>query len=411
MASATKEFRRRGRVKASTARILNICAYGARGIPSTYSGYETFLTYLLPQLADRGHDVTIYCRKEVHDRDGEYRGVHLRSLPSIAGKNLSTLTHGSIAAAVARFHRHDVSLVVNIANAPFCLVARLFGERIVLNTDGVEWARGKWGPIARNVFRRSAALSRWASGALVSDCVAIRELYEQDFHAPSTVIPYCWNALEPTEEPNLEPLGLHRDRYFVVAGRLNPENHVDKIAEAFVRAGVDVPLVVLGAANYDSPVLMKLEELASTSSSVELMGHQSDRATYGAIIENARCYIHGHSVGGINPSLLEAMGRGAQVLALDTRFNREALGDAGTYFGGFDEELCRVLKQVSERDAATEDRYRRRSAERAHRWFSGTQVVDAYERLLLAVADRPRWATTLIETDWGNGSHMSETAR
>ncbi|MEZ5321669.1 MAG: glycosyltransferase [Microthrixaceae bacterium] len=135
------------------SRPLDIGVYGARGIPSTYSGYETFLTLLLPELARRGDRVTMYCRSGEGFEGSDWQGVRRVVLPAVAGKNSSTLTHGAVAAMAARTARHDVVLVVNVANAAFCALGRYSGQPVVLNVDGQEWLRGKWGGVARYLPR------------------------------------------------------------------------------------------------------------------------------------------------------------------------------------------------------------------------------------------------------------------
>ena len=131
-------------------RSLSIGVYGARGVPSTYSGYETFLSTMLPQLVERGHDVTMYCRRSDGFEPTDWKGVHRRVLPDLSGKTTSTLSHGLLAALAARRARHDVVLVVNVANAAYCAIGRFTGQPTVLNTDGQEWKRGKWGRVARS---------------------------------------------------------------------------------------------------------------------------------------------------------------------------------------------------------------------------------------------------------------------
>ena len=139
---------------------LDIGVFGARDIPSTYSGYETFLTELLPALASRGHKVTMYTRRSSGSTAGSvYRGVHRRPLPEFPGKNGSTLSHGAVASARASVGGHDVLLVVNVANALFTWLPRLLGTSVVLNTDGQEWLRGKWGRNARKIFLRE--ITNW----------------------------------------------------------------------------------------------------------------------------------------------------------------------------------------------------------------------------------------------------------
>ena len=170
---------------------LDIGVYGARGVPSTYSGYETFLTTLLPELVRQGDSVTIYCRPGDGVDSTPWEGVQRRVLPAIPGKNLNTLSHGLVAGLAARAARHDVLLVVNVANAPFCLIGHRTGQPVVLNTDGQEWLRDKWGGVARSVFKGSARIARHCATSLIADCDAMAELYRTEFGAESTVIPYC----------------------------------------------------------------------------------------------------------------------------------------------------------------------------------------------------------------------------
>jgi hypothetical protein len=160
-----------------TEHSLDIGVFGARGIPSTYSGYETFLTVMLPELVHRGHRVTMYCRRGEVGPSGSYLGVRCVVLPAVRSKQLSTMTHGYIAAARAATARHDVLLVMNVANAGACLTSRMLGSRVVLNTDGQEWNRQKWGRVGRSVFLLSTHLARHCAAALVSDSVAMQEIY------------------------------------------------------------------------------------------------------------------------------------------------------------------------------------------------------------------------------------------
>lgn len=360
--------------------------FGARGIPSTYSGYETFLTVLLPELAARGHRVTMYCRPG-QGGEGSYKGVDRVVLSAVRSKQLDTLSHGLVAALRCRRVHHDAILVVNLANALFCLLLRLSGERVVLNTDGQEWLRGKWGRAARAYFLFSAHIAKFSASALVSDCVAMKRIYRDQFGANSTVIPYCWTGIDAEQRPEvLRALGLQPRRYFLVASRLNPENNVDRVVDAYLRSGSELPLVVLGVANYASPVQRRIEEAAGENHNLKLLGHVHDRATFATLVREAAAYVHAHSVGGMNPSLVEAMGCGARVLALATVFNRETLDDAGLYFSNFAGELPELLSSIGREEDGHSVELRDRARQRAQERFARSVVVRAYEELLLEVA-------------------------
>jgi len=131
-------------------RKLRLAICGGRGIPSTYSGTETFFIELAPRLAERGHDVIVYCRKKLFaERPATYRGVRLIYLPSFETKTLSTLTHTFACMVDVLRRKVDAILVTNVANAFHCAIPRLFRQNCALNVDGIEWKRGKWGGLGR----------------------------------------------------------------------------------------------------------------------------------------------------------------------------------------------------------------------------------------------------------------------
>ena len=385
---------------------LDIGVFGARAIPSTYSGYETFLTTLLPELAGRGHKVTMYCRSTEIEGSGPYKGVNRIMLPAIAGKHFNTLSHGLLASVRARSAGHDVLLVVNVANSIFCAMNKYTGQRVFLNTDGQEWLRGKWGPVARRFFHVSAKMARHGATGLVADCAAMAKIYENQFGSRSTVIPYCSPAIScrfDTAAP--DRLKVRRGEYFIIAGRLNPENNIDRMAEGYSRTDMEEPLLVLGSANYDSPVAANLQRLASVDDRIRLVGHIGDRSEFLDLIGSATAYLHGHSVGGMNPSLIEAMSAGALVVALDTAFSRETMGQEGLFFpyaARGDLSLSDVMEEVRTMPVARRQALRFGAAERVREFYSLHDVVTAYEALLTAGVTRPAKGPVSIATRWSH---------
>ena len=382
---------------------LDIGVYGARGVPSTYSGYETFLTLLLPELARRGDRVTMYCRSGEEFTSTSWRGVRRKVLPAVPGKNFSTLSHGLVASLAARVARHDVVLVVNVANAPYCAIGRYTGQPTVLNVDGQEWLRGKWGKAARTVFHRSARVARRTANALIADGAAMADVYRDEFDSDTTVIPYCVTTDDwrPDEKP-VRNLGLEPGGYVLIAGRHNPENNIDAIAREYAASDLPMPLVVLGTANYDSPVTAAIAELARTDERVRLIGHVGDRNAFFDLVHHAAVYVHGHSVGGTNPSLVEAMGVGARIAAFDTPFSRETLGPDATCFELDGHSFAETIGRVISDEPSVDAKVRAEAAARAREVFSVDAVVTAYRDLLAATAASRR--TTVLRTRWASGS-------
>jgi glycosyltransferase involved in cell wall biosynthesis len=381
---------------------LDIAVVGARDVPSTYGGYETFLTALLPELVVRGHTVTAYVRAGAEDEQSEtYRGVRRLPVRSLETKQLSTVSAGITSALSALRSYHDVVLAVNVANAIPLALNRWFRQPVVINTDGQEWIRGKWGRAARSVFKANAMSVGRTSTLTVSDSIEMRRIYMSEFGTDSTVIPYCWTDLPAEENPGqtLHRFGVEERGYIATAGRLVPENRADWIAEAYARASINIPLLVLGTANYDSPVAQELNRLVEEGADIRLVGHIADRAEYRTLVSNAAALVHGHTVGGINPALIEAMGSGALILAIDTPFNREALGNSGLFFQSQDHLLRLLERRLFGTEGADAD-LRRRAACRAETVFSLADVASAYESVLYQASCAGRRRVTAIPSMW-----------
>jgi glycosyltransferase involved in cell wall biosynthesis len=281
----------------------------------------------------------------------------------------------------------------------YCALNRWSGQPIVLNTDGQEWRRGKWGRVGRAVFHGSARISRHCATGLISDCEAMAEIYREDFGAASTVIPYCFPDRElRTGTGVLERFDLSREGFYVIAGRLNPENNIDAVARAYAASAHPESLLVLGAANYGSPVVQELEALADQDPRIRVGGHIGDRDEFLELLGAAKGYIHGHSVGGMNPSLVEAMGAGAFIIAFDTPFNREVLGPAGSFFRV--ESLDRVIGDLARLSTAEIADRRAATAARARDEYAIDAVVGAYEELLVTAAKASPRDIVTIPTRW-----------
>jgi glycosyltransferase involved in cell wall biosynthesis len=374
-----------GRIQRTDGRKLRIAMCGARGIPHTYGGAEAFFMELAPRLAERGHDVIVYCRRGLFkERPSTYRGVRLIYLPSIETKVLSTPTHTLACVIDSLFRKIDVLFVVNVANALLCIIPRMFGKKVVINVDGLDWKRDKWGWLGKRYFLLNARLvGRIVPKGVVTDAYEMKRIYQEEFGTPSVCIAYGAN-IEQSERPEIiERYGLRRFQYYLIASRLVPENNADLIISAFRRVKTGKKLVVAGGANYRSKFVSELRK--TTDPRVVFLGHVSDAEHVKELHCNAYAYIHGHSVGGTNPALLKALGYGNCVLALDTSFNREVLGNYGIYFTKSVEDLA-VKIQILEDNPGLVDEYRMRAPERIRERYTWERITDQYEELFERLA-------------------------
>ncbi|MHB8691972.1 MAG: DUF1972 domain-containing protein [Solirubrobacteraceae bacterium] len=305
---------------------LKIAIIGSRGYPSTYGGYETLVRYVARRWVEEGHSVTVYCRNR--DPDGR-RHWHQDGVECIwtAGRDsnsASTLTFGLSSHLHARTRRFDAALVLNIANGFFLPLLATRGIPSVLNTDGLEWQRGKWGPIAQKVFYKGALMSAKHADVLVSDSQAIGAIWKDEFGVQPRFIPYGGVVHNSVRRERLAEVGVRRGEYVLVVARLIPENNVELTLDALDRMPDRPPAVIVGSANCDGEIDRRLRQL-DQDGRVRWLGHVDDQELLTQLWANCGVYVHGHSVGGTNPALLQALGAGAPTLALDTPFNNEVI--------------------------------------------------------------------------------------
>lgn len=318
---------------------------GTRGVPARYGGFETCVEEVGSRLVRMGHEVTVYCRDT--GRGGSTSGDHhlgMRSvrLPALRRKTLETLSHTALSTVHALGHAPDVAFVFNAANAPFLPILRARRIPIVTHVDGLEWRRAKWSGLGARYYRLVESLAvRW-SDALIADARGIQDYYTRRFGARTEYIPYGAPVLGAVGTDALTSLGLRSRSYHLVVARFEPENHVHLAVEGHRRSDARNPLVVVGSAPYADDYTARISKLAHDCPNVRLLGPVWDQSALDQLYAHALTYIHGHSVGGTNPSLLRAMGAGTATSAFDVNFNREVLGEYGEYFRNADElaELC-----------------------------------------------------------------------
>ena len=332
---------------------LRIALLGTRGVPARYGGFETCVEEVGARLAERGHVVVVYCRTS-GDRPSQrtYRGMRLVPLPAMRRRALETLSHTALSVAHQVRFPADVAVVFNAANAPLLPFLRARGVPVATHVDGLEWKRGKWGRVGRRYYRISEALAvRW-SDALIADAGGIQEYYRLEFGAPSRLISYGAPLLADAASDRLDEVNLSPGGYHLVVARFEPENHVAEIVEGFRRSAATLPLAVVGSAPYADAYTRRVHDAAD--SRVRFLGGVWDQELLDQLYFHSFGYLHGHSVGGTNPSLLRAIGAGAASSAFDVTFNREVLGDAGRYFVTAD-DVARLVERA-EADPAAERR-------------------------------------------------------
>lgn len=355
---------------------------GTRGIPASYSGFETCVEELGSRLVQRGHEVTVYCRSHhVKLKDEYYRGIRLVKLPTVQNKFLDTIVHSFLSSLHASFLDLDIALFFIAANSLVSFIPRLAGKKVVLNVDGLDWKRQKWNALARRYIRFAEYLATLFPHEIVTDSRVVQRYYLDTYHNASTYIPYGGDIAGLPPGKHLEQYGLQERRYLLFVGRLVPENCAHHLVEAFdaLSLAPDFSCVIVGDAPYAEDYISSLKDVSNPN--IIFTGYLFGEG-YRELTSNAYLFVETSEVGGTHPALLEAMALGNCVVVNDTLENLETIGEAGLSYKGKRgaESLRDTLSELLIRPDLVEE-YRQRAWERVREHYTWEKVTDDYERL------------------------------
>lgn len=359
---------------------MRIAILGTRGVPARYGGFETFAEELGARLAARGHEVTVYGRNQWVLRGiKRHRGMQIKRLPAPRSKYLETVVHTLFGAFAVAPRRYDVVYVCNVANVPALFVLLAARKRVVLNVDGLEWQRAKWGVLGRTYYRLCAWMAARLPVHIVTDARVIQDYYREHYQRSTDYFAYGTGLTPVADDGTLARLGLEAGRYVLYVSRLEPENNADLVVAAYANLKSDMSLAVVGDAPYASRFITALRAAAARDPRVRLLGGHYG-SEYQVLRSHAAAYVQATEVGGTHPALVEAMGFGNAIVANDVPEHREVLGDAGLYYRAA-AGLTDALQQLLD-DPALAARMRQRAAERAREKFDWDTIAAEYERWL-----------------------------
>jgi len=373
--------------RADGRRRLRVAMLGMRGVPANYGGLETVAEEVGARIAERGHDVTVYCRaRNSRHHDPVYRGMRRIELPSLNAKHLDTPTHTAVATVRALIRRSDVVHVFGVGNAPWLPLLRLAGRGTVISVDGMDWRRRKWGRLARAALERSSWLAVRAAGACITDSREVARWYRERYGREPHYIAHGVDMREIAGRASLQGYRLDERGYILFVGRITPEKGVHHLIEAYKALDTEKHLVIVGDGSSDAEYWKSLHLRAEGFDGVHLLG-----PLYGEpvreLFANAYLYVQPSEVEGTALSLVEAMGYGNCVLVSDIAENAETVGRAGLTFDiGRPVESLRARLAELLASPETAACYRARALEYAREHFSWDRVTDAHESLYYQVA-------------------------
>lgn len=312
---------------------MKIAIIGSRGYPYVYGGFETFVKELSERLVKKDVEVHVYCQKNLFkDRPKQINGITLHYIPTIQSKSLNQLVHCFLSITHATFSSFDVLLVVNLAAGPMGWIPKLTGKKTMINVDGLEWLRPKWKGLGATYFKWSAGLATKLYDLIITDAEAMRKVYLQEFKTESKVIAYGAPAFKESNKVLIENFNLKREEYYLIVGRLIPDNNAELLIKGFLKSNSTKKLIVVGDVPYADSYASNLKKLQNER--LIFLGYVKNQEDLMALYQNAFVYLHGHKFGGTNPAMLKAMSNRCAILALNTVFNQEMLnnGEFGLFF-------------------------------------------------------------------------------
>jgi glycosyltransferase involved in cell wall biosynthesis len=359
---------------------MKIAILGSRGIPGNYGGFETFAENLSTLLSKREHELTVYCCSAYsNSQESNYNGVMRVILPTVKKKSLEKLIYNLLSLIHVSFTKNEIILMLGVSVSIFCFIPRIFGKRIAINIDGLEWKRSKWGRFASFYLKFSERMSGVLCDEVITDSRAIQKYYENSYMKKAHYIPYGGEIINSLGGECLKKYGLEKGKYVLQVCRLEPENNAHIVLKEFERVKTDLKLVILGDAPYSKEYIRALK--STRDRRIKFLG-----AIYGdkyrEILSNAYCYIHGHEVGGTNPVLVEAMGAGNCVLVLDVPYNLEVIDNrkAGVAFSKKEGDLSLRLQELIDNPGKVQE-YKAKAVERIKEAYTWGRIVNEYESL------------------------------
>jgi glycosyltransferase involved in cell wall biosynthesis len=368
---------------------LNIL--GIRGIPANHGGFESFVARFAPFMSEQGWKVTVYCQADEGVRSPR---MWIDDWNGIRRVHFETRTRGSLATiefdlktVLHVLRQPGIDLVLGYNTAVFNILQRLFGRRLIMNMDGIEWKRQKWGKAAKTWFWINEWIGARIASVPIADHPMIAEHLAKRGVRNAVIIPYGSDLIADAPVAPLSRFGIVPNDYFISIARVEPENSILEMVEAFVKARTGRKFMVLGKLDpHSNPYHARVMQAADES--VIFPGAIYDAEIVRALRFHCRAYMHGHQVGGTNPSLVEALGAGNAVIARNNPFNCWTAGDEQLFFSSV-EECTEAIRRLSQHDIIV-----RKKGDASHERHKYNFQYDSVHRMYLDVICRKKSPAT-----------------
>ncbi|HBF87652.1 MAG TPA: glycosyl transferase [Bacteroidales bacterium] len=366
---------------------MKIAILGTRGIPNKYGGFEQFAENLSTQLVQRGHRVIVYSPHFHDSNEPLYKGVEIIKInsPEKFLHGAANFVYDNRCIDNVMNQDIDIALVCGYASSVFSSKKMSKSKKpiFVVNVDGLEWARPKWSFITKKMIRWAEKRIAKSNIHLVTDHQIIKEYYHNTYKVDSSYISYGADVPINFDESALLKYNLNPQKYMLAISRIEPDNNIELIINGFLLSKTDNPLVIVGNCNTKFGKI--LTKKYASFNSIKFIGSVFEKPILDNLRYYSNIYFHGHSVGGTNPSLLEAMACGTYIVSHDNIYNRAIIESNGAFF-----KSPSNISQIINNPKAIEDQrssFGELNIQKIKNEFSWKKIVDEYENLFFRLSN------------------------
>ena len=356
---------------------MKIAIIGTRGIPNFYGGFEQFAEYLSQGLVKSGHDVYVYNSSDHPYKECKWNNVNIIHCTDLekkigtAGQFIYDLN------CIIDSRKRDFDAILQLGYTSSSVWNWLFKKsvKIVTNMDGLEWKRTKYSKTTQSFLKFAESLAIYSSDILVSDSIGIQSYIRKKYGKKSIFIPYGAHLAEQVKEEFLSEYSLQKYKYDLLIARLEPENNIQTIIDGFVASDTKRKLVVIGSTSTKFGAKLKVN---NSDSRIVFLEYVSGIEKLNALRSFSNLYFHGHTVGGTNPSLLEAMASNALICAHKNIFNESILNEDAFYF----DDAKQITDIVNQTTKDLSSPFIISNRKKITNFYSWRSVINKYEDLL-----------------------------
>ncbi|SFQ26659.1 DUF1972 domain-containing protein [Parafilimonas terrae] len=359
---------------------MKLAILGTRGIPNNYGGFEQFAEYISVGLVNKGHDVTVYNPHFHKYNMPEFKGVKIIKMnsPEKLFGAAANFIYDYNCLKDAKRRNFDIIYEAGYATcSPFFYLLKSTNTKLITNMDGLEWKRSKWGYFTKKLMKRLERNAVKKSEYIISDNKGIQEYYKEMYEKDSFCVAYGSDISLDNDIRHIEKFSVQRENYFMLIARLEPENNIELILNAYVKSAREEPFLVIGD---NSTKYGKWLQKRFNYMQIKFCGSIYDKKVLDALRFYCKAYLHGHSVGGTNPSLLEAMGSSAFIIAHKNAFNIAVLKTNALFFSSI-EELKNIYINLDINYTYKKEQFLNKNLEEIEKHYNWQYIINKHEEI------------------------------